>query len=631
MPIVRVAVPLYLGIVTGNDAALGINAWLILLAFTTIGFFVGTQSTSAAISRVLSGISLLLLSYSLGVILVKSNLGDKPEYEKVQTYSATVLDVYGNSTKYTRTLCRISTLDGESSFKSMVTFEIDSGQVIRSGDHVVFHSAVTKVLEHEIPGGFNRKRWIRRLGATGESFCRSGSFARVGHYSSVLESGKVHQQRLANVLERAGVTGRNLGVAKALLLGDRKGVSKDQQKQFRESGTVHVLAVSGLHVGLVYLILMFVLRPLGERLKYVKAAASIIGLWSYAWITGAAPSVMRAAGMFTVFAIASTSERKTNHFNSLAVAAVAIMVIDPLMAFSLGFRLSFLAVIGIILFYRPIYSVLVVGNRWIDKVSVLAAISLAAQLATGPLVILEFGAFPIYFLPANVMVVSLVTLLVQLGAAVLVLADIDVLGDLLASAFNGLLTILDMVTEFFAAIPFAYMPVRVDEIQVSMLYAMLVVITIGIINKRSIRVPVAAISVVFLAYWGLQVRESYSRSSLVIHDQYKGLLVTQLSGRTLKVHGDRNKWNEDRVRSYQAAVGAKIEEWSETRSDMLLIDDGLVVISGSSAVDTALLVGRHQLVLSNDVGWGKRRFITGWGARNGVPVHDIRESGAFVE
>jgi len=200
---------------------------------------------------------------------------------------------------------------------------------------------------------------------------------------------------------------REQAVAHALVLGITDGLDNQLTHAYAATGAMHVLAVSGLHVGIIYGILLLLLRPLQHRKGGIvfTAVVSVVVLWLYAMVTGLSPSVLRAVTMFSFVALARPFGQQTNTYNTLAAAAFCLLLVDPLMIMSVGFQLSFLAVLGIVFIHPIIYSRWEPANYWVDQVWNVTCVSLAAQLATFSLGLLYFHQFPNYFLFSNLVVI----------------------------------------------------------------------------------------------------------------------------------------------------------------------------------------------------------------------------------
>jgi competence protein ComEC len=202
-------------------------------------------------------------------------------------------------------------------------------------------------------------------------------------------------------------TERERAVANALVLGITDGLDNELTSAYASTGAMHVLAVSGLHVSIIYGLLLLLLKPM-ERLRYglaLQTATALFVLWMYAAITGLSPSVLRAVTMFSFVVLAKPFQQRTNIYNTLAAAAFCLLVYDPYLIMSVGFQLSFLAVLGIVYLQPLLYNWWEPQSFWVDQVWKVSCVSIAAQLATFALGLLYFHQFPNYFLISNLVVI----------------------------------------------------------------------------------------------------------------------------------------------------------------------------------------------------------------------------------
>jgi competence protein ComEC len=210
-------------------------------------------------------------------------------------------------------------------------------------------------------------------------------------------------------------------VVLALVLGQKDALTPEVSTAYIRTGTMHVLAVSGLHVGILYWCLCLLLRLIKTiwKVRWLSPAVSLVVLWFYAFVTGLAPSVLRATTMFTFMVMASMLGRAKNIYNTLAASAFLLLFWNPILLFAVGFQLSYLAVLGIVYLQPRIYKLLTLRNRILDKLWLLASISIGAQVATAPCSLYYFHQFPIYFVIANWVVVPAASVILCLGLLVL--------------------------------------------------------------------------------------------------------------------------------------------------------------------------------------------------------------------
>ncbi|MFT3739977.1 MAG: ComEC/Rec2 family competence protein [Breznakibacter sp.] len=247
------------------------------------------------------------------------------------------------------------------------------------------------------------------------------------------------------------------GVVQALVIGDNSILDPELKYDYIESGVIHVLAVSGMHVGILFVLvsqMLFFLR----RKKWLLIPCSIAFLWLYAWLTGFPPSVLRATIMFSVLLLGKEASKNASMCNILAFSGFIILLIDPFSLYDAGFWLSHLAVLGIGLFYRPINALFCfnfIGLRWIWSS---VAVSIAAQITTFPVMLMLFNGFPIYFLLANLLVLPVVSTIL-IGALGLMLLPVDsFLFKMVAGVVADLVQFMNNSATWVASLPGAYIP-----------------------------------------------------------------------------------------------------------------------------------------------------------------------------
>ena len=245
-------------------------------------------------------------------------------------------------------------------------------------------------------------------------------------------------------------------VASALLLGDRSEMNSEILKEYSSGGIIHILAVSGLHVGLVYQLCIWIFKYFKFlKRKRFDMLLIITILWVYAAMTGLSPSVNRAVCMFTLLSFADFLNRKVSPFNILSSAAFLLLLIKPDAIFDMGFQLSFAAVWGI-LSARPILDKLkLIVYKFLTFILTPIIISIVAQIATAPFSLYAFGTFPTWFLPANLIAVPLSTILTYLGISALVFSNVPFIGKWLMILFSLGIRLLNDWAQFISTLPHA--------------------------------------------------------------------------------------------------------------------------------------------------------------------------------
>lgn len=324
------------------------------------------------------------------------------------------------------------------------------------GDYVSGESYINRVEPPKNPSQFNYAEFLKKRQVYYQTFTDS---VHVHHNESSLTALAASIRKcLIQKYRDAGIQGDRLAVLVAISLGDKKYLEKSLKSNYAGAGAMHILAVSGLHVGIVYLIFSSLLSFLKLRKNFVfrliRGLVLLFVIWSFALITGFSPSVQRASCMFSFLIVGEVMNRQSVALNSIAASAFILLLINPLMIFEVGFQLSYSAVIGIIWFHPIIYSWLSPQNWVLDKVWSLMVVSLAAQLATLPFTLYYFHQFPNWFLLTNLLVIPLAFILVSGAIVVGVMLYLFETAFFLTPILDSTLGALNQIIYFLSQLPF---------------------------------------------------------------------------------------------------------------------------------------------------------------------------------
>ena len=314
------------------------------------------------------------------------------------------------------------------------------------GDRILFRGQFTTIPPPDNPYAFDYATYLKYQGIRLRFFAREmqvlpGSSLRSGWLRRLYELRQICRRRLLR-----GISGRaDRSILLALILGDRSELDADLRTAFAAAGAMHILAVSGLHVGIIGLFagLLFGWLPIGRYRKPVRTMGSLLFIWIFTILTGAGPSVQRSAVMFTVLLVGQLSGGRARIWNSLAVAAFLLLWWQPLMLFQLGFQLSFLAVAGIVFFHPLLIKCWFPGNPVWKYAWSLFCVGCGAQLTTMPLTVFHFGQFPLLFWLSGWIAIPLATLLLGTGLLKLAFASLPVADALLGNLLEWLTSLLN--------------------------------------------------------------------------------------------------------------------------------------------------------------------------------------------
>ncbi len=292
-----------------------------------------------------------------------------------------------------------------------------------------------------------------------------------------------------------GITPNNLTLLQALFLGDKSRLSPELKRSFSDCGISHILAVSGLHVGIIFQLLTTVFTALRLR-RRLSCVLILSALWSYAFLAGMAPSITRATFMMSAVAIAKALGRRTNIYNTLALTLFIILLIDPLSAYSIGLWLSFTAVTGLVAFVGGVEKHFEVENQTLKKLYSLILASFFAQICTLPITLYAFHQFPNYFLINNLIILPIIGVLIPMAVATLALGAIPLLGYAISWTTDKLISFVIFYAQNAAELPGAITAdVPFDGIDCALLYVVIVTVA-AMINfplKRTLRILIISV------------------------------------------------------------------------------------------------------------------------------------------
>jgi competence protein ComEC len=331
-----------------------------------------------------------------------------------------------------------------------------AGTNLQYGDVILIPNVLTPVPDAAFPEAFSFRNVLKPGQVAFQAYLTQGSYQKVDASPNwLIKASHAGVAAINGVLQKK-FSPEQAALMSSLLLGYKADIAEEDLKAFSITGTIHVLAVSGMHVGLIYMALLFLftgsLRP--GRLKFWQGVSVLFFLWAYAVLTGLSASVVRATLMFSIMEAGRTFlGARGNTYNSLFAAAYIQLLISPHDLMDVGFQLSYLAVLGILFFYPLLSAKYEPRNRWVGGAWQLALVSISATLGTLPVTLFVFKSFPLLFIPANILIVPLSTVVIFMGIGVVMFSWVPYMGTLLAWLTSMALDVLMVPTRFMAKIP----------------------------------------------------------------------------------------------------------------------------------------------------------------------------------
>lgn len=391
------------------------------------------------------------------------------------------------------------------------------------GDVLLIKGSPQRLTPPANPGEFDYKRFLSFRKTYHQDFLKSKHVLHLGNEPPSLFMQYAIQARVwaASQLERVVNGKQEQGIAIALVLGVTDGLEDEILHAYSATGAMHVLAVSGLHVGIIYAILLFLLKPVAKRRggPWTIALISLTVLWGYAFVTGLSPSVLRAVSMFSFMALARPFHWSSNIYNTLSLSAFCLLLYEPYLIMSVGFQLSYLAVIGIVYLQQPLYQLWEAPHWLLDKIWQITTVSIAAQLATVSLGLLYFHQFPVYFIFSNLLVIPLSFVVLVLGLVVLAFSALPPLATFLGWLLKVFISLMNYSVTAVESLPYSLLDNLYITTDQSWLIMLVLISSMLLIqHKRFYYLVSAFVFVVGLSVsqW-LHFRQSVDKKELIVY------------------------------------------------------------------------------------------------------------------
>ena len=331
---------------------------------------------------------------------------------------------------------------------------------LKSGDELLISARISPPLNNRNFDEFDYARFLMRKGISGTGYVASGKWTKQDGMNNLdLKSiASSCRRKMISLYQKLGFSGDELAVLSALTIGDKTELSDSVRESYSVAGASHILALSGLHIGLLYTLLFFILKPIARRGnigRVIRSVLLLILLWAFAFFTGLSPSVVRSVSMFSILAMADMVGRQPLSLNTLAAAAWLMLFCNPAWLFDVGFQLSFLAVASILLIQKPIYHLITVKGRMGKYIWGLMSVSVAAQIGTAPLVMFYFSRFSVHFLLTNLVVIPFITIILYAAVIMLLLTPLSWLQIVVAEGVKKLLEGLNFFVRWVEQLPYA--------------------------------------------------------------------------------------------------------------------------------------------------------------------------------
>ncbi len=679
-PFIKVVIALICGILLHWYTQPALRVWVSALGvamFAFAGFFfipVFRRYQYAFINAMLVFIIFVsaggILTWNKDIRNNKNWIGHR--YTAGNALILTIDEPLTEKTKSLKTTGRIAALVQNNSLTAaagniILYFKKDSSLHLSYGDQVLVKKPLQEIKNAGNPGGFDYKRYSLFQGITHQLYLQPGEYEILTgkHINSFRQFIYKSRDNMLRII-RTNIPGdKECGLAEALLIGYKNDLEQSLVQSYTNTGVVHIIAISGLHLGLIYWLLGLLFLPLkkAKRLKWLRPVLIITGLWLFSLLAGAQPSILRSAVMFTCIVLGESLSRRTSVYNTIALSAFILLCINPFWLWDVGFQLSYAAVLSIIIFMRPVYNWLYFPNKIMDFMWKMNAVTLAAQVLTIPLSIYHFHQFPNFFLFTNFIAVPLSSLILLGEILLCIIFFIPAAAAMLGKLIAWGIRLMNSWIEKIETIPFSLWDgLQISLLQTISLYLFIAGVAWWLMKKST---PALKWGLAGLLCFALLRTYSFIQSErqekIIVYNVPQKTAIDIINGRSFHFIGDSSLLQNDFARNFHlkpsrtqyriiekkpADLFIDNQYISHARKRIILLDRpfGLIQQYPRPVIDLLILSKNpklymkelarsadiKQVVFDGSVPAWKSRYWKKDCDSLQIPWHDVASSGAYI-
>jgi competence protein ComEC len=548
-PFIRVALPFIAGIIF--NFLMPVNqsfiCYLLIAVFVAGLFFAFYPVLSSKYNmRWVTGALLQLSVFLLGVYITasKSEMLDSSSLSDThtKTYVAVLEESAETNGRWVRCFVRVKeeilSQKWNSQNEKLLLYLTQStnSKNLKAGDVIAFEGRLSQIAFSGNPYEFNYRNYLSKQGIHWAAYIDTSHWKLLDHQQLSFIWQLTHnlRDRLLGLFSHLGMKEDELGVAMALTIGDKANLDTEIKQAYTASGTMHLLAVSGMHVALIYWVMGLLIRFPSRRLSIatVQALFLIMMLWFYAFITGMPASILRASVMCTFIIVSELFNRQSSVYNSLAVTCFLLLLYNPYYLTDAGFQLSFLAVLSIVIFYQPIFQLYETKNWLMHQIWSVTAVTIAAQILTTPVSLYYFHQFPLLFIVTNLVMIPLSTGIIYFAIFLVSMSWWSAGVLWLGKVFNGMIWLLNQFVLLVEKIPHSTIQgFYISGVEVGLIYIAILFLALYLFIKK--RIALVAFLAVVLVGLCIQIVSTYRdlhRHEVVIYNEKGNTVLQFLSG-----------------------------------------------------------------------------------------------------
>ncbi|WP_435413090.1 ComEC/Rec2 family competence protein [Psychroserpens mesophilus] len=533
----------------------------------------------------------------------------------------------------------------------------DDTKLFMVDDVLLVYSEFQDIKNPLNPNQFNYKAYLEKQYIYDQLFTEQHLIFKINSKKkSVYGYADTLRQTINERLNEYNFKPKEQAIINALILGQRQDMDRDMYTEYANAGAIHILAVSGLHVGIILMMLNVVLKPLNniKRGNLIKILCILILLWSFAIIAGLSASVTRAVTMFSIIAIAMHLKRPTNIYNTLSISIFILLLVKPMFLFDVGFQMSYLAVFAIVSIQPLLYKLWSPKWKVVDYFWQIFTVTMAAQLGVLPISLFYFHQFPGLFFISNLAIIPFLGLILGFGIVVIILALLNSLPNTVANIYGVLITSMNEVVSWVSKQEaFLIKDISFDLTHVLVTYILILAFFFFLRKINYQRIILLMFSILILQSVMIYTKKRNNTEALIIFHKSRYSILGKKNNNQLTLWHNLDSSavkNEKMIRDYNvgnfitAVRYDSLDNVYKTHQKTLLIIDSLGVYNVSFKPDYILLRHSPRINLKRLIdslepkvviadGSNYKSYIQRWQAtckQEKLPFHQTGEKGAFI-
>ncbi|WP_264520457.1 ComEC/Rec2 family competence protein [Flavobacterium sp. N1994] len=579
--------------------------------------------------KIYFGILTLLLSFQIGIstsIIHKETYNNNHytnqiyDYEKEYCVGLVINEKLKSSPKNNRYISIIKTINGKESFgKIIVNLKKTSAKKeLEIGTDLIVEGKIYKNRNPINPNQFDYGRYLENQEIYGQLYTASGQIKIGKNAVTIWSIFSNFRNKIIHHLELSNIKREELNVLIALLVGQQQDIAPEVLKDYQYAGAVHVLSVSGLHVGFILLFVTFILKPIPNSKKgsFFKLLLILTSLWVFGILAGLSPSVVRSVAMFSIVAIGNQLRRTVNTYHTLLVSMLLILLFKPSFLFDIGFQLSYLALFFILWLQPILSSIWTPKNKIVRYFWDIITVSFAAQIGAMPLSIYYFHQFPGLFFITNIIVLPLLGVIMIVGLIAIIVACFSLVPYCIAKPLELLITLLNTIIHWVASFEsFIIKNISFSNEMLLVSYLVIVVFILWIEKPNFNRLSIALSSILLLqSIYIFSKYNSENADELIVFNVKKHTIITEKNHNLVSVFSNdsilQSLDNNLTIQPYLVGNFCKVKKKSRLQNLLYFKNKKILIIDSSSVYLEK--IKPDILIITNSPKLNLKRLLSVW-------------------